>query len=335
MLGKKIRAWGTADWLLSKYSIKSWTILGSISTEDRCIAPFEHVSPQKRNLHKAYFLDIEDVGSPFLEECRVKRANNREAARLLAQSKLEIIDAELLQSPIRMIRLIDRIAAEGNENVILDVSTLPKRFFFPILRQLIENDSFKNVLVAYTAAEKYGEELAYNPAAWAHLPTFQRVEDSPTTAKCEQIIVGVGFVPFALPELLKHDYQGAIVNLLFPFPPGPPQVQRNWQFVELIENTCKLNSDENILRVGAMDVSGCFDLLEMLTNNGQRKVVLAPYGPKPHSVAMCLFGIKHGCDIYYTQPAYYSPNYSSGTKRANGIPQSWTYTIKREGVSLY
>ena len=62
---------------------------------------------------------------------------------------------------------------------------------------------------------------------------------------------------------------------------------------------------------------------------------MAPYGPKPLSVAMCLLGIarqsRHELDteIGYTQPREYSPNYSEGSKEVTA------FSVKINGRNLY
>ncbi|WP_353163509.1 hypothetical protein [Salinisphaera shabanensis] len=150
-----------------------------------------------------------------------------------------------------------------------------------------------------------------------------------------QVIVGVGFVPYGLPELLKHDYKESNVALIFPFPPGPPQVQRNWEFVHEIEKIVPLKDERAIKRINALDVPGCFDCIERLTNHGESLAVLAPYGPKPHALAMCLAAIKHGYDVYYTQPRYYNSQYSTGVAENCGVDANYAYAIKLRGEKYY
>ena len=200
---------------------------------------------------------------------------------------------------------------------------------------LSSSEKIENLVVTYSTPERYFEgTLASEPQDWAVLPGFQK-EEAPPTPKCIRVIVGVGFLPFRLPDLLKHDYQGAEVTLVLPFPPGPPQFQRNWRFIHEIEKTCPLKDERQIIRIDAQDASRCFDHLCSLTKEGVEDTVLAPFGPKPHSLGMCLFAIKYNCDVYYTQPTHYHPEYSTGMKMRNGKPDTTAYAIKLNGKILY
>jgi len=84
-----------------------------------------------------------------------------------------------------------------------------------------------------------------------------------------------------------------------------------------------------MLRVHALDTSDAFDRICDITDNGKYTSVLAPYGPKPISLAIALFAIETGAPVYYTQPNYYSPDYSTGIK------ETYAYWIKKDGINLY
>jgi len=176
--------------------------------------------------------------------------------------------------------------------------------------------------------------LAFEPGEWAHIPTFQKPE-VPPVVKAQKVVVGVGFIPFGLPGLLKDNHADADVILIFPFPPGAPHVQRNWKFVTEIDSVSQLRDDRSIRRIDVNDVPGCFLEIESITHQGAAKTVFAPYGPKPHSVAMCLFSVAHDCDVFYTQPRFYHPEYSFGRAMENGLPKGSAYLIKCAGKQLY
>jgi hypothetical protein len=132
---------------------------------------------------------------------------------------------------------------------------------------------------------------------------------------------------------VNPDRQGVEFKLLFPFPPGPPNFQRNWKFVAQLEQTLPLRSEP--IRVEAYNVSDTFDHIVELTSRGTRPAVFAPYGPKPMSLAMCLFAILSGSPVYYTQPQTYHPEYSIGVKEVGGFPLSYAYCIRLNGRDLY
>ena len=77
-----------------------------------------------------------------------------------------------------------------------------------------------------------------------------------------------------------------------------------------------------------------------LTNEGHRHAVLAPFGPKPLSLAMCMYGIdcrrrKWPVEIGYTQPTAYSDEYSTGVALRDGEPVIHAYCLKLDGRNLY
>lgn len=334
MINDKFRPWGTIPWLMPRLKKTSWQVIGAVSAEDRCVASLQY---DQRIFHfdRADFLCIADQESIFSAACTSKRNKNLEIFERLTTLRGHVYEAKLLQSAKTLQTMISEILHSASENVVLDISTLPKRFFFPMTRWILQQDHVKNLVVTYTRPETYtSEQLAYDPESWAHLPTFQsQATDSTTKVDC--VVVGVGFVPFGLPELLRHDYAGARAMLLLPFPPGPPQAQRTWQFVNDIEGECRLGEDRQIVRVHAFDVAGCFDQIDTITERGAKRTIFAPYGPKPHSLAMCLYALARDLDVFYTQPMFYHPDYSSGIKRTDEGPDGYAYALKINGRNLY
>src|SRR5947207_322696 len=111
-------------------------------------------------------------------------------------------------------------------------------------------------------------------------------------------------------------------------------VSVSWEFVRRLESGLPRHGNEPI-RVHALDVSEAFDHIRSATDNGRRYSILAPFGPKPISVAMGIYAALSKNPVYYTQPRAYNPNYSSGTKRIEGQPQTYGYCVRLEGRDLY
>ena len=337
MLGQTFRPSGDASWLLPKLAIDDWLVIGSISSEDRCLSILHHFS-KDNSLVLASFLNIKDPGNTLFEyEDQSTKLREQNAAQFvkMTKGKGKITDFGLLDSPLLIKNFAISTLEDNHKNIILDTSSLPKRFFFPLIKLFLRSDQVKNLIVTYSIPEKYSEgHLAFDPNDWSYLPMFQKA-DAPPIAKVEHVIVGVGFVPYRLPELLQHDYEEARITLIFPFPPGPPQFFRNWNFVHQIEKTCQLRDERQIVRVHAHDPSGCYDHFSKITRNGKERAIFAPFGPKSHSIAMCLYAIKHDLDVYYTQPTHYHPQYSIGMRIYKGKPETHTYAIRLGGRDLY
>jgi hypothetical protein len=146
-------------------------------------------------------------------------------------------------------------------------------------------------------------------------------------------IVGIGFEPLGLPEFLK----GQAFELLMPIPWVSRGIQRTWDFVRQLEPYVRREPK----RVHVDNVPEIFDHILTLTNRGQRYAVFSPYGPKPMSLAMCLYAVSeysaaHRPAVYYSQPTVYNPDCSLGVKRTpGGEPVTYAYCLRLDGVDLY
>jgi len=129
-----------------------------------------------------------------------------------------------------------------------------------------------------------------------------------------KLIVGVGFQPLRLQDILSGGFAVSNVKLLMPFPSIPPAFEKNWAFVLHIKNELPNLSQEAIVRVPAHNVSLVFDQLNALTEDGRAPAVtLAPFGPKTISLAMCIYGTNRRSnslpvEIGYTQPTFIPTN---------------------------
>lgn len=335
-----LRPWGSASWLFRQAAFRdlSWFVIGNISTQDRCLSIFKHCG-SLLSLNACACLEIVDCVSKFTEECSRRRDATRAMWEHLVPPSKRELHAFGLTDPIKPVQKL----AEGwmgrpqAKNVILDVSAMPERYFFPLLRWLLDSQAIDNLIVTYMLPEKYtSNELAYDAGDWAQLPTFIGNDDD--NDGIDRVIVGVGFVPFSLPEWLKKTYldrNRAEVFLLFPFPSAPANIRRAWEFVRQIEVSLPLKDEDRIVRVAANDLSGCYDRIQLLTKKGARRAVFAPYGPKPHSVAMCLHALRTESEVFYTQPTHHDPEYSTGILMQDGLPAGFAYAIRLNGRNLY
>lgn len=339
MINGTLRPWGQLTWLLSMSSLqgKHWVVLGCLSTQDRCLSVLSHAGRSYKLAH-ADFLEIRGEPSRFSVESDVRRAKNRLGLEsTVPENQRTLVDFELFEPILRLKRWVDALTKAGSQiNVILDVSALPEQFYFPLLRWLLEARTVENLIVTYMLPEKYtSEDLAYNAREWAQLPTF--IADQTSDPAVENVIVGVGFLPFNLPELLKKAYvdPSIKVSLILPFPSAPSNVSRGWEFVRRIESNMTLRDDRQVARVDAHDISACFDRLQTITDKGRSPSVFAPYGPKTHSVAMCLQAINMDAEVFYTHPTFYHPEYSTGVGMSDGLPAGFAYAVRLRGQSLY
>jgi hypothetical protein len=322
----EFRPWGQMAWILPKLSLSSWSILGVLGTEERCTALLGAL--ETANISFSRFLHILDP-SPFPEADFDARYAERKTALLSAGADAsEMPEVELL-SDIDTIRdQFDAFKLKASENVILDVSAMPKWWFYPLIRFLVRDPDVKNLLVTYASAQKYEDKLSFNPEPLNPLPTFG---GSSYKESYEELVVGVGYAPLGLRDLYGTNMKR--VRYLFPFPPGPPHFERNWRFLKQIESDLEPRDpqDDDYAHVHMYDCSAIFDALRQFSDGGLRKTALAPFGPKTMSLAMCLFSLAAESAGKPRVPVFYT----TGIKQINGEPDIHAYCLKLGGRELY
>lgn len=306
-------------------------MLGCLSCEERCLATYQYMSANRFLTLQRLFL-IEDPESVYSALSRTKLTSRSEEYVRGGGCKNDIENHPLFERIELLVNSANAFITMGHENIVLDVTSFPKRFFLPILRLLMQAESVKSLIVTYTVAEQYAiDSLAEDPEPWRHLPLFAPPFPEP---KARVLIIGLGFETLGLPDLVEHDFHDVDTRLLFPFPPGPPAFQRTWEFVRRLEAGVLKHSHEP-MRVAALDTSDIFDHILSVTDEGRKYAVLAPFGPKPMSVAMGIYATLTQCPVYYTQPRVYNPNYSVGIKRCSGGPEIYGYCVKLQGKDFY
>lgn len=326
MLGDNFRPSGELSWILGKTPITKWGFIGSLSFEDRCLGAL-NILTQKNALEKVLCFKILDRPSKDSKVIEAKVNNCVANFLALNREESEIQQFGLLDPAGIIVDAVNSFVTASNGNIILDISTFPKRFFFPILKILLQKD-LNNLLITYTNPEKYcKEDLSSNPDTWSNLPLFGKSEYP--EPQLQLAIVGVGFMPFGLPRLLEGKYSKIPVKFLFPFPPGPPNYQRTWEFMRQIELSFNLKDTDRIIKLDSNNLSDAFDYINHECENGTKEVIFAPYGPKPISLAMCIYASKYNSPVFYTQPHHYNPHYSTGIK------STFCYCIKLNTKMLY
>jgi hypothetical protein len=327
---------GPLRWILEKLPNQSqWDLLGSVAAEPRAVeVAKELVSLGK--LRSSQFLCIEDEPSEFQDNVRAACSQHQNELADILGRDLAIQNMALFSEVDELGGMYEEAETRISENVILDISALPKRFFFYLIRRLRDSAKVQNLLVAYTLPDKYGKTLYKNPGGWMPLPSFG-IESSTTTAP--MLVVAVGYHHLKLLDLIEERTPNP-VRLLMPFPSIPPGFAQNWEFVRYVQEQVDFIA-RDIRRVDPFSVSLAFEHLHAQCLDHEDELLLAPFGPKPISLAMALYALwreDKGLPVAvgYTQPTAYSDTYSSGVRRArNGNAVIHTYCIKQNGLCLY
>ncbi|MFM0504294.1 hypothetical protein [Paraburkholderia caffeinilytica] len=231
-------------------------------------------------------------------------------------------------------RLLDfALACSGK--VLVDMSCMPKKFLFLILKTLILNERVTELIVTYTIPLRYASaDLAGRTNALTELPG-SRGPKAPLEITPGVLIISVGYLPFDLSQAAETLATDVPKQVVFPFPTSIQNYRRNWDSLQAIFNDdARLIPDP--IRVDGRDVSYAFDVILEQTNNGKTAANLYPFGPKTHSLALGLYSLAcNNAALWYAQPTEYNPQYSSGIRMLSDVPEIYGYLVKHNGVNLY
>jgi len=325
----KYRPWGPVDWALSLSSRKPWRFIGAIGTEERSLCSWIHLK-NLRAITENQFVEIQDVDSEKYRDRThaALQARRAEFARSGGDPAL-IVNMELMSELFAISDFARR--AEVSTSVVLDITSLPKRFFFPILRVLAGSQNVANLILTYTTPANYapdGEPLYEDIEPWRILPGF----GGPSIGG-EMWVVSVGFLVESL-RLYVGGNPNEKMKVLIPFPAPPSAMRKTWEAVANLERDHSEGRFEKF-RVGTLDMSAAFDRIQSLAGRPEKPLAFAPFGPKPTSAAMCLYAMQKNSSVHYAQPTVYHPEYSQGIRDNDPATAVNAYWIKHEGENLY
>ena len=326
----KYRPWGALFSALNLCSKRNWGFVGTLATEDRSLCAWKQMKASSL-IKEEIFLKINPINSSKYSVETNRRLNSKLSEFCaLHGGKDSVFEYELMSELYLIKSLLDRIK-NLSESVVLDISSMPKRFYFLILRDLINNPNVQDVLLTYTSPESYTKEPLYEDIdVWKNLPGF----GGDISTQKENLIVSIGFLVESLKNYLTTASGLGKVSVMFPFP-SPLSVQsRAWEAVANLEKDID-NKLIDKYRLDTIDLSTAFDYIVSISKNSEFKVSFAPFGPKTFSVAMCLYAIQKDSAVYYPQPTVYHPDYSIGIKNNEPSEAVNAYWIKQGGINFY
>lgn len=326
------RPWGLLHWVLGKCPPCNWSLIGCLSPEERSLSVWAQLRLINRLQHTRLAL-IEDHESRFTTSIKAKVEERKaEFASKGGNFERDCRTYKLLARHADIVGFVDEAVRDFSASVVIDISAMPKRYFFPAVRRLLQKRNIENLLVTYTRPAFYTtDNLAENFEPLQNLPLFpERYPESPPKV----IVVGVGYSVMGLPAHIEHYGHDVSVKLVFPFPPGPPSFKRNWEVTMALVKGVKRNLLE-IIPISGHDVADVFDHIMSWTDRGQKPAAFAPYGPKPMSLAMCIFASLSDAPVQYTQPTVYNAEYSTGISTVDDKPEIYTYCLRLNGKDFY
>jgi hypothetical protein len=311
---------------------RRWHFLGCLAAEERSIEPLlalqRHALLESVQLARVRDLKPQD---PELEGEEIgKRIAGCVAAGVMASPRPLDLDVR-----VNAMFWPEAFDFKGKASICLDISCLPKRFFFPLLRAAFLSPEVKDLLVLYAKPKGYPPgEISGDRDPWKTIDQFS-LEDMAAESEAEKsLIISTGFMVGGLVEYLSGPKDELSLDLIIPFPAEPwDSVHRAWISARLIEDELRRGNaprSPTYHRVPALDGAAAFDRLLSLTTFGRKPAALAPLGPKPTSMAMCLLASQtNRHPVYYAQPKTYAVNYSVGYEK------TYAYWIKHDGENLY
>jgi len=332
------RPWGDLGWALGLSEPKQWSFLGCLGTEQRSVAGLV-------KLHHAGIL--EDVALVRIRDtipCDPSAEDEAIQANTLICGKEGLTFATqklTLEAPLNAGTWPMGFDFSGKTNVCIDISSMPKRFFFSAVKQAVNSREVRNLLILYSVPERYPKApqvISSNPNQWTSMDNFRLIDPALQQEVDSHLIICAGFVVDGLAAYLKNRTSAMRRSMLIPFPAEQwSSVRRSWESARSIDESLQIGNDEAFARyaepcrrVGAYDSAGAFEILLGLTNCGEQPAALAPLGPKPISLAFCLLAAQsESHPVYYAQPRTYAVDYSTGCKSTHA------YWIKHDGENFY
>ena len=285
----------------------------SLSFEERCLALIEDLEREGRESERQVavldFRGYEDV-DPYL----VNRAKFVQRVRRIGCS-LEMVETTRSSSLACMARLADVVARAGRARVVVDISTLPRKFLFAVCRLLCDRNV--DAKLRYYRPETYGGQLSRGVRGIESVPGF---EGKGLGGGSTVLVLILGFEGYK--SLYAWEQLGACrtVALL-----GDPPYRG-----EFLETARRRNGDlfrqlgsrGTVRGLHTFDVKAARRQLDavyrgLIEEDRDVQVVLCPLGTKPQSVAAFALAYSNP-DVgvaYVSSLMYYTNDYSRGFER--------------------
>lgn len=321
---------GTLNAISAVFLREDFTILGCLSFEERCCSVAEKLfSPNCIGVKLLEVRDPVDAFPDYSAEASRNIEQNRQ--RLFKNGvNFESSVSELLTTEDKLLDILaDYQKKLTTSTIVLDITSLPKRYFCFFIRRMLIKDWFRNVVVTYTRPGPNGythEHLAEDPMTCDYIPGYA----APLPPRGDTLVMSVGFESLSIRSLLEvYGDKKKGIKIILSFPPDGDYTKRVWNTLRQVTSgsTLDINRD-NLEVIAAWDAEQVYRTLELWEQDTEG-LALAPFGPKPHTLGMALFAVKHDSGLYYTQPKSYNPSYSKG------IGESWAYVVKWDGIPCF
>jgi hypothetical protein len=282
-----------------------------------------------------------DTGSAHEIECTRRQEEGWQNSAANAKWSATRVDVAVLEgTPWQSAR--DALA-KAKENLsptdvlVVDVTTMPRMCFYPLLAAALRDRVVENLLVVYSQPEGYNDgNLETEPSPASIVPPFDNfpVRGDERTRISWIPILGFGphFATTVYDSLVDtYDLAGRVFPLI-----GFPAYHRNFFDRVLSDSGRVMMTDikgsvrDQILYSAAIDPFDTRDTILRLVRAGFSDVhwIGSPMGPKPMAVGMLLAALEAEMTIIISPARTYHPDYSFG------FGKSFGYVLKMGGKCL-
>lgn len=302
-------------------------VLGCLSFEERCCVVSQYLS--MHSVRPTKLIEIKDPVDAFPDYSAeiTSRIELNKQRLAIARITFNHQSLDLLASDDKILDILASYENGKVRSLVLDITSMPKRYFALLTKRLLLSTSFDNVIAAYTQAETYTmEHLAEDPMSCDYLPGFA----SALHPRGDTLVLSIGYESLGIQSLLETcDVKRQNIKTIMSSPSDVESTKREWRTLrEVISGDPAQLMAKNLTVIPLHDVEAVYQQLQTWDQDANG-LSLAPFGPKPHSLAMVLFAMHNNCSLFYTQPKSYNPDYSTG----RGNP--WAYVLKWDGVPCF
>lgn len=286
------RPWGKIKWLLNRYrSPMNWVFCGCLSTEMRTLTALNYILHEsslksRHTLSACHLLQINDPESRYTCEAQKRKTAFRSEVQKIFPA-VSVSESDLFyQNWQKIIDYFDNIAQHNTKNIILDISCMPKRFFFPFIKRLHKyRDTISNLIVINTISESYPDAstvaISEDYEDGNNLPLFSgnsnTEEDVDDNKRYRNVLLGIGHLPMRVLEQAEEIGSSSNVHLYFPFPSSVSSFEPTWNFAHKIEDQIPSTTGKiHITRISANDAPKQYSYLKRDTNNGEEYSIILP-----------------------------------------------------------
>jgi hypothetical protein len=140
--------WGTIDRIAIRFLTAEYLLISAVSFEDRCCHVPLLLGLDAKAIALLQIDDPDDAFPNYSDEIKDRTDKNKSKLEKRGIKSVPQI-CKLLDPEERMLQILEKYRSAAT-TVVLDITSLPKRFFCFILKRLLLMDEFRNVIVTYT-----------------------------------------------------------------------------------------------------------------------------------------------------------------------------------------